>query len=340
MNVLMVWACVYAAVQVGWVVTGTSVGWVGPLSSSPALQLAAAGLAVAAAWAGRVARVAGIAGVAGRGGVVVAATLWVAVAVFAAGTAGAPMIFVTLMSFAGVDSVPGLVQVALHAVGVVLLLGAAVPATRRLRGRCPRCGGRHAGEGRPTRPEPTRASTRTRVAVYALTCGLLPWAGVKTIWLLGGDALGVSGAAWQRLMAVQGEGLAAALASVGVDLTVVAALLGVLLLTGLMYRWGQVFPRWTLPLAGRRVPRLLPLIPAWLTAGTLTVYGVLLLAYTALAVAGVVPGMRATPPFSVAGITWMTLFGGLAFAGLGIGLVVAALSYQARSRPFCVPAEI
>jgi hypothetical protein len=34
----------------------------------------------------------------------------------------------------------------------------------------------------------------------------------------------------------------------------------------------------------------------------------------------------------------MIAFGGLAFAGLGFGLIAAARSYSARTRPFCAPA--
>ncbi|MFE3450030.1 hypothetical protein ACFXJ8_13955 [Nonomuraea sp. NPDC059194] len=330
MNALMIWACVYAVTQVGWILTGTPVVWAMQETYPPVVHLLLAALAVLAALAGR----------ARQGGRVVMATFAVALAAFATGTAGAPMIFVTLMSLEGVASVPELAQVVLNAVGAVLLLRAAVPYGRRLRGRCPACGGRHEGEGPLTHPVPTRASARTRVAVYALMCGLLPWAGVKTIWLLGGDALGVSSAAWQRVMAAEKEGVSAALASAGIDVTVLAALLGVFLLTGLMYRWGQVFPRWTPVLAGRRVPRLLPLIPAWLTAGTLSVYGVLLICYTALTAIGVLPGVAAVPPFSVESLTWMMLFGGLAFAGLGIGLIVAAVSYARRSLPFCAPHHV
>ena len=48
----------------------------------------------------------------------------------------------------------------------------------------------------------------------------------------------------------------------GIDVTVLAALVGIFLLQGLLHRWGQVFPRWTPLLSGRRVPRLLPLARA------------------------------------------------------------------------------
>ncbi|MFJ2864435.1 hypothetical protein [Kitasatospora sp. NPDC087314] len=97
-----------------------------------------------------------------------------------------------------------------------------------------------------------------------------------------------------------------------------------------------MFPRWTLFLSGRRVPRLLPLIPAWLTGIPLTMYGAVLTVMAPLMAVGVLPRSKPSPPFtSGSGTTWMVEFGGLAFGGLGIGLVVAARSYAARTRPVC-----
>ncbi|GAA3082842.1 hypothetical protein GCM10020000_81120 [Streptomyces olivoverticillatus] len=79
---------------------------------------------------------------------------------------------------------------------------------------------------------------RTRVAVYLLMCGLLPWAGSKTIWTLGGNALGVAGDDWQRTATVGSSGPAKATASAGIDVTVLAAMVGIFLLLGLLYVWG------------------------------------------------------------------------------------------------------
>ncbi|MFF9244831.1 hypothetical protein ACF1AY_38930 [Streptomyces sp. NPDC014776] len=125
----------------------------------------------------------------------------------------------------------------------------------------------------------------------------------------------------------------------GIDVTVLAAMVGGFLLLGLLYTWGQVFPRWTVVLSGRRVPRLLPLIPAWLTGIPLAMYGSVLIVMAPLMAVGVLPEIKPSPPFTTtSGITWMVEFGGLAFAGLGIGLVVAARSYAARTRPVCASA--
>ncbi|WP_424638790.1 hypothetical protein [Embleya sp. AB8] len=37
------------------------------------------------------------------------------------------------------------------------------------------------------------------------------------------------------------------------------------------------------------------------------------------------------------GTLWLVAFGGMAFGGLGLGLLTAARSYAARTRPHCRP---
>ncbi|WP_333761806.1 hypothetical protein [Streptomyces sp. IBSBF 2390] len=103
----------------------------------------------------------------------------------------------------------------------------------------------------------------------------------KTIWTLGGSALGVT-AEGRRDAGDAGSGMSHALSSVGIDVTVLAAALGVFLLLGLLCPWGQVFPRWTPALSGRRVPRLLPLVPAWVVGAGLSLYGTVLVVYAPL----------------------------------------------------------
>jgi hypothetical protein len=175
------------------------------------------------------------------------------------------------------------------------------------------------------------ASSRVRVVVWLLLCGLVPWAVVKSVWTLGGDVLGVTGQAWRRGIESDGGAVYRALAAVGVDLTVVAALLGVFLALGLVYRWGRVFPRWMPLVAGRRVPALLPLVPAWGVGVCLGGYGIVLLVMVPLSLVGVIPPFAPPAPFTSSGdVTWMILFGGLAFGGLGCALVVGAWSYGRR----------
>ena len=98
--------------------------------------------------------------------------------------------------------------------------------------------------------------------------------------------------------------------------------LAVFLLLGLVRPWGMVFPQWTVWLAGRRVPRFLPLAPVWLVAPTLALYGTGSLGYAF---------------FTEYGVIGLGGAASLAFGGYGWALTVAAVSYQSRTRPVCVP---
>ncbi|MFD5699784.1 hypothetical protein [Streptomyces lasiicapitis] len=332
------WGVAYAALQALWAATGTGVPLAGDRHTPAALQLLLAALALAASGVSlATTRTLGRGGRRATGG-----ALAVLIPALGWGAIGLPMYFVTLVSGAGLESATGLANLLLVAAGTALLTLVAVSYRRRLSGGCPRCGQRHqgAGNGPLVHPPATTAPPRTRATAYLLMCGLLPWSVVKTVWLFGVDAIGVSGEAWQDEVESESTGAAKALASVGVDVTVLGAGLGVFLLLGLLYRWGQVFPRWTLLLAGRRVPRLLPLIPAWLTGFSLALYGTLLTAGSLLMAAGVLPKPEPDGVFtSGTGLAWMVAFGGLAFGGLGWGLLITARSYAARTRPRCVPAN-
>ncbi|WP_433061227.1 hypothetical protein [Dactylosporangium sp. CS-033363] len=92
------------------------------------------------------------------------------------------------------------------------------------------------------------------------------------------------------------------------------------LLLGLVRPWGMVFPRWTVWLAGRRVPRFLPLAPVWLIAPTLALYGT---------------GSFFYGLFSKYGVLGLGGAASIAFAGYGWALAIAAVSYQQRTRPIC-----
>ncbi|WP_327281230.1 hypothetical protein [Streptomyces sp. NBC_01205] len=331
------WGVLYAAVEVTWAVTGTIVQWKAHSAYAPGVQLFLAALALLAGGA----CLASTRTLSKLGGVAVATALIVALPVFVLGMVGLPIHFVAIATLSGVESATGLAQVLLNTAGAAILLLVGLSYRRRLRGNCPRCGRPHAGaaDGPLAHPAASRAPRRTCVAVYLLMGGLLPWAGAKTIWTLGGNALGVAGDDWQRTTRVGASGPSQAAATAGIDVTVLAAMVGVFLLLGLLYAWGQVFPRWTVVLSGRRVPRLLPLIPAWLTGIPLTMYGAVLVVTAPLMAVGVLPKTKPSPPFTTrSGITWMVEFGGLAFAGLGIGLLVAARSYAARTHPVCASA--
>jgi D-alanyl-D-alanine dipeptidase len=333
-----VWAVLYAAVQTTWAATGATVPLAAGVAYAPGGHAAFAALAVISAGAA----LAGLRTRGARGRRAVGAILAAGAAVFTLGMTSLPMHAVTLVSGSGVESGTGLAHVLMNACGAGLLLMAGTAHRRRSRGRCPRCGTAHPGraDGPLVHPRPSTASVRTRAVVYLLMCGLLPWAGVKTVWTLGGDALGVTARGWAQAVETGASPAVRALAALGIDVTVLFALLGCLLMCGLLYPWGQALPRWLpSPAAGRRVPRMLPLVPAWLTAAGLSVYGVLLTAAAPLMAAGVLPAVEPSAPFTTAaGPLWMVAFGGLAFSGLGVGLAAAARSYAARTRPVCAAA--
>ncbi|MFI6641860.1 hypothetical protein [Streptomyces sp. NPDC050504] len=331
-----VWGLLCALTQGGWAVTGTAVPW-RPDAPYPAdIQVCYAALALLAA--GAAASVPHPRSPGGRGAVT--AGLVLTLAVCAVNVIGLPAYLVTLLSGGGVESATGLAHVALYSAGACLVLPTLLVHRRRGLGRCPRCGAAHQGTGTGALIHPERADAPrgTLVAAYALLCGLLPWSAVKTWWTLGGDALGVTAEEWAA-SGERGSDAARSLASAGVDVTVLAAALGVFLALGLVHRWGAVFPRWTLPLSGTRVPRLLPLVPAWLVGVPLAAYGTLLTIGAALSATGAIPAFEAQEGFSPAGLTWMVLFGGLAFGGLGGSLLVGARSYAARTRPVCAAAN-
>ncbi|MCX4686596.1 hypothetical protein OG401_20170 [Kitasatospora purpeofusca] len=154
---------------------------------------------------------------------------------------------------------------------------------------------------------------------------------MKLFWASGGTFAGLSGADLRAAAERNGaSGLWLTLDSWGLDATALLALLGVFLLWGLVRPWGRVFPRWTPGLAGRPVPRWLPLAPAVLGAATLAPYGVVGLGRTVLATAGVVEVPRGDFP-TPADTLLVARIGLGAFALYGVALAVAARSYWRRT---------
>lgn len=103
------------------------------------------------------------------------------------------------------------------------------------------------------------------------------------------------------------------------------ALAGTLLPVALVHGFGQVLPRWVPVLGGRRVPRLLPLVPALVVSGALTTYfGTGVVQMVAEGGLGM-PGLPA----------WFGWVAEPAYLVWGIGLGIAALSYGRRTRPAC-----
>jgi hypothetical protein len=303
------WGVAYAVTQVVWITAGERLPF-GPHYTFPLwVQVFLAAAAIVAAFAALLGLV---------------PLLLVTTVIFGIGTFGAPMELVAVASGSG-DGVGGIgsANMAFDVLGVGPLLATLVSRCRIARGRCPRCGGEHVPYGgRLVRPEAMAATGKVRLAVYLAMLGVLPWAVTKTIWALGGTALGVTGEQW-RAANTGDSALMNALSAAGIDFTVLAALACWVLMLSLVQRWGTL------------LPRLLPLPPAWLTGLSLGAYGIVL---TVVSSGWLLGFGQATPVWPLPTATdtaLMTGFGGLAFGGLGIGLLIAARSYAARTRPRC-----
>ncbi|GGW55386.1 hypothetical protein GCM10010503_35540 [Streptomyces lucensis JCM 4490] len=247
------------------------------------------------------------------------ALLRVAGGLAAAAAFGLLMDVITLVFGEGVDSWAAAANHMLAAVGALLLTATAVSD-------------RHPPGG-TTAPAPSCAPVGVQLTACAGTVAFLPYAAMKLIWACGGTFADVSK---EEMLAVSERNGASeiwlTLESWGLDATVLLAALGVFLLWGLVRPWGQVFPRWSPLIRGRRVPRWLPLVPALIGAATLAPYGVLGLGYCALATAGVVT-MRQGDFHSPGDALLVSWPGMIAFAVYGVALAVAARSYWLRTRP-------
>ncbi|MFF0372076.1 hypothetical protein [Micromonospora sp. NPDC005087] len=112
----------------------------------------------------------------------------------------------------------------------------------------------------------------------------------------------------------------------GVAITLVPPLAGLLVL-GLVQPWGQQFPHWVPGLHGRRVPRLLAVIPAGVVALALVTYGVLSVAvFVGQLLAGDLRWSDVWEGWAVA----TTL---LVFLGWGVSLGVTTTGYALATWP-------
>lgn len=153
----------------------------------------------------------------------------------------------------------------------------------------------------------------TRLWAYAaVALPVVGWAVPHALWVLG-VPFGIS----ERMLDEISQGLSTL---TGVAITVVPPLAGLLVL-GLVQRWGQQFPRWVPVLGGRRVPRLLAMIPAGVVALALVTYGVLSVAvFVGQLLAGDLPWSDVWDGWAVSA----TL---LVFLGWGVALGVTTTGY-------------
>ncbi|MGW4894298.1 hypothetical protein ACWEQL_18800 [Kitasatospora sp. NPDC004240] len=311
---LLGWGVLHAAAGAAGALGGTPLLGFGDLVGPAWLGWPVAALGVAAAWAGAAAV---------RGRPWPRGPLWALAGLTAATAFSLLMDVITLVFGQGVDSWPRAGARALAAAGTLLLAAAARTAG-------------HAGASGPdgggAPAVPSAAPGVVQLAAVAGSLAFVPYAAMKTLWAFGGTFAGVSGAEVRAASERNGaSGVWLALESWGLDPTALLAGLGVFLLWGLVRPWGQRFPRWTLPLGGRAVPRWLPLTPALLGAATLAPYGLLGVSYCALGTLGLVE-VR-TGDFPSPGDALLVSWVGIgAFAVYGVALAVAARSYWLRTR--------
>lgn len=141
--------------------------------------------------------------------------------------------------------------------GGLLWAGATLATTRRHHGACTNCG----RSARTSDIPPDRLRTWGRRLVWLAVLATLPYDVTRLAWFFGWP-MGLSDAMFANLQdppLLLTLGLALAALSTG----------GAALTHGLVARWGEVFPRWTPFLTGRRVPPLLAVIPASIVAVSL-----------------------------------------------------------------------
>ncbi len=190
--------------------------------------------------------------------------------------------------------------------GAALTVTCTVRYQRRHHGDCPAC----SRTGPPARWEAWRAGPAPRwafAAAYLAVAGMLTRVGAQAVIGFGTTPFA--------------EGVAVLVFDLGFVLT------GSLLPLAMVHRWGRVWPRWVLPLAGRRVPRWLVAGPGLLLSGGLTAYfgmGMVQLVVEGVPDSGTGAGSAL--------FLWLAV---PAYLVWGVTMGVAAISYYRRTRPAC-----
>jgi hypothetical protein len=206
--------------------------------------------------------------------------------------------------------------------GGFLWLAATVSYSRQSGDACLYCGRRDGPEGWTS---PDNAARWGRIAVYVAMVAPVFYALTRYAWALG-FPLGMSEELF-RPGQESGKWIGAAL-SLGNFI-----LLGAFLMLGLVQRWGEVFPRWMIGLAGRRVPIALAVVPASIVSVLLIVGGI-----------GIWSGLdQMAANLAAIGVEGIRLIWEIAvqvgptllFPVWGVSLAVATLGYYYRRRGPC-----
>jgi len=205
--------------------------------------------------------------------------------------------------------------------GGFLWLGATVCYARRSVIACLYCGRRDGPEGWRG---PEQAARWGRTAVYVAMVAPVFYAFTRYAWALG-FPLGMT-EEYLRQGQESGTWISGLfLATFG--------LVGAALMPGLVQRWGEIFPRWMIGLAGRRVPPALAIVPAALVSVLLIVGGIGIWS----GLVQMVANMRAAgiDGMGISGAIIFQLGPTLLFPVWGAALAVATLGYYYRRRGPC-----
>lgn len=207
---------------------------------------------------------------------------------------------------------PVVVQAA-SVVGAFAWAGAGVAYARAGRGACLRCGRDGHDEGWAS---PVRARAWGRWAVVVAVAVPLVYAATRYAWLLG-IPLGISG---ELLREGQESGMWVA----GAGLATVAVV-GAILTTGLISRWGEAVPGWLPFLGGRAIPPILATLPALVVAVLVTSAGVM---FIRMVLAGGLESFGGANALGAIGpeLIWPIW---------GVALGAAAIAYHLRRRGAC-----
>jgi hypothetical protein len=217
-------------------------------------------------------------------------------------------------------------------IGGFLWLAATVSYARRSGGACLNCGRRDGLEGWTN---PNQAARWGRIAVYVAMVVPIFYALTRYAWALG-IPLGMSEEYLRR-------GQESGTWTSGLFLATFG-LVGAVLMLGLVQHWGEVFPRWMIGLAGRRVPITLAVVPATIVSVLALVGGIGIWSGLNQMVANMVAG--GAEGLGLIGEIIFQVGPTLLFPVWGLALAVATLGYYYRRRGPCsvcgrgVPGEI
>jgi hypothetical protein len=206
-------------------------------------------------------------------------------------------------------------------IGGFLWLGATVCYSRQSGGACLYCGRRDDLGGWNS---PDNATRWGQIAVYVAMVAPVFYAFTRYAWALG-FPLGMSEEhlRWGQESGTWISGLF--LATFG--------MVGAILMLGLVQRWGEVFPRWMIGLAGRRVPVALAAIPALLVSVLLIAGGIGIWSGLGEMIANLVAA--GVKDREIIGEITFVVGPTLLFPVWGVALAVATLGYYYRRRGSC-----